>query len=71
MPETAYPPIEEHAVIGDLRTVALVATDGTIDWYCPQRFDAHRCSRALLDAERGGSFPHPLPRWPCQAALPA
>ncbi len=31
MPDTDYPPIEEHAVIGDLLTVALVATDGTID----------------------------------------
>jgi GH15 family glucan-1,4-alpha-glucosidase len=51
-----YPPIEEHAVIGDLRTVALVATDGTIDWYCPERFDAPSVFASLLDADRGGSF---------------
>ncbi|MCM3921441.1 glycoside hydrolase family 15 protein [Frankia sp. AiPs1] len=56
MPDTDYPPIEEHAVIGDLRTVALVATDGTIDWYCPQRFDAPSVFASLLDADRGGSF---------------
>ncbi|CAO5246098.1 glycoside hydrolase family 15 protein [Frankia sp. AgKG'84/4] len=56
MPHTDYPPIEEHAVIGDLRTVALVATDGTIDWYCPQRFDAPSVFASLLDADRGGSF---------------
>ena len=35
-----YPPIEEHGVIGDLHTVALVATDGTIDWYCCPSFDS-------------------------------
>jgi GH15 family glucan-1,4-alpha-glucosidase len=57
MPATTdYPPIEEHGVIGDLRTVALVATDGTIDWYCPQRFDGPSVFAGLLDAGRGGSF---------------
>ena len=53
---TGYLPIEEHGVIGDLRTVALVGTDGTIDWYCPSRFDAPSVFAALLDKERGGSF---------------
>ena len=28
-----YLPIAEHGLIGDLHTVALVGTDGTIDWY--------------------------------------
>ncbi|WP_298990172.1 glycoside hydrolase family 15 protein [uncultured Pseudokineococcus sp.] len=51
-----YLPIEEHGVIGDLRTVALVGTDGTIDWYCPSRFDAPSLFASLLDADRGGSF---------------
>jgi GH15 family glucan-1,4-alpha-glucosidase len=32
-------PIAEHGVIGDQRSIALVGTDGTIDWYCPDRFD--------------------------------
>ena len=35
-----YPPIAEHGLIGDLRTAALVGTDGTIDWYCCPRFDS-------------------------------
>jgi GH15 family glucan-1,4-alpha-glucosidase len=56
MPARRYPPIEEHAVIGDLRTVALVSTDGTIDWYCPGRFDGASVFASLLDADRGGSF---------------
>jgi GH15 family glucan-1,4-alpha-glucosidase len=50
-----YLPIEEHAVIGDLHTVALVGVDGTIDWCCLPRFDAPAVFGALLDAERGGS----------------
>ena len=28
-----YLPIAEHGMIGDMHTVALVGTDGTIDWY--------------------------------------
>jgi GH15 family glucan-1,4-alpha-glucosidase len=51
-----YLPIEEHAIVGDLRTVALVGTDGTIDWYCPARFDAPSLFAALLDTHRGGYF---------------
>jgi GH15 family glucan-1,4-alpha-glucosidase len=51
-----YLPIEEHAIIGDLRTVALVGTDGTIDWFCPGRFDAPSLFASLLDARKGGFF---------------
>jgi GH15 family glucan-1,4-alpha-glucosidase len=51
-----YLPIEEHAIVGDLRTVALVGTDGTIDWYCPRRFDGPSLFAALLDARVGGFF---------------
>lgn len=51
-----YLPISEHGLIGDLRTAALVGTDGTIDWYCSPRFDAPSVFASILDAERGGSF---------------
>ncbi|WP_432843123.1 glycoside hydrolase family 15 protein [Dactylosporangium sp. CA-092794] len=51
-----YLPIADHGLIGDLRTVALVGTDGTIDWYCCPRFDAPSVFAAVLDAERGGAF---------------
>src|ERR687888_2828012 len=51
-----YLPIAEHGVIGDQRSVALVATDGTIDWYCPERFDAPSVFAAILDQERGGFY---------------
>jgi GH15 family glucan-1,4-alpha-glucosidase len=52
----SYLPIASHGVIGDLRTVALVATDGTIDWYCPSAFDAPSVFGAILDRERGGHY---------------
>jgi GH15 family glucan-1,4-alpha-glucosidase len=51
-----YPAIEDHAVIGDLHTVALVATDGTIDWCCLPRFDSPAAFASLLDSGRGGCF---------------
>ncbi len=49
-------PIAEHGVIGDLRTVALVGTDGAIDWCCWPRFDSPSVFAAVLDEERGGHF---------------
>jgi GH15 family glucan-1,4-alpha-glucosidase len=52
----SYPPIADHGVIGDLHTVALVATDGTIDWYCCPRFDSPSVFGAILDASRGGRY---------------
>ena len=55
-PAGTYLPIADHGVVGDLRTVALVGVDGTIDWYCPGRFDAPSVFAALLDAERGGHY---------------
>ncbi|MFJ8595791.1 glycoside hydrolase family 15 protein [Streptomyces sp. NPDC093598] len=51
-----YVPIAEHGLIGDLRSVALVGTDGTIDWYCCPAFDAPSVFASILDAERGGCF---------------
>jgi GH15 family glucan-1,4-alpha-glucosidase len=53
---TGYLPIAEHGLIGDLRSVALVGTDGTIDWYCCPSFDAPSVFASILDAERGGRF---------------
>jgi GH15 family glucan-1,4-alpha-glucosidase len=51
-----YLPIEEHGVIGDLHTVALVGVDGTIDWCCLPRFDAPAVFGALLDKDKGGEL---------------
>ncbi|HTX30090.1 MAG TPA: glycoside hydrolase family 15 protein [Solirubrobacteraceae bacterium] len=56
MSQGRYPPIAEHGVIGNLHTVALISTDGTIDWYCSPRFDSPSLFASLLDADRGGHF---------------
>src|ERR1700685_1600994 len=55
-PSRGYLPIEEHGIVGDLRTVALIGTDGTVDWFCPARFDAPSLFGALLDKDKGGYF---------------
>ena len=53
---TDYLPIAEHGIIGDLHSIALVGTDGTIDWYCCPRFDSPSVFGAILDKERGGFY---------------
>jgi GH15 family glucan-1,4-alpha-glucosidase len=55
-PLAGYLPIAEHGVVGDLHSAALVGTDGTIDWYCPERFDAPAVFGAILDRHRGGFY---------------
>jgi GH15 family glucan-1,4-alpha-glucosidase len=51
-----YLPIAEHGIIGDLHTVALIGTDGTIDWYCCPAFDSPSVFAAILDRQRGGYY---------------
>jgi GH15 family glucan-1,4-alpha-glucosidase len=66
------PVIGEHGLIGYLHTVALVGTDGTLDWYCCPRFDSPSVFAGFLDADRGGLFriaPRPR-RLELQTSLP-
>ena len=51
-----YLPIENYGIIGDLHTVALVGTNGSIDWFCFPRFDSPSIFAAILDDQRGGRF---------------
>jgi len=53
---TDYLPIADHGLIGDLRSVALVGTNGTIDWYCCPRLDSPSVFASILDARRGGCY---------------
>src|SRR4030088_2557589 len=52
----SYQPINSYGVIGDCRSVVLVAPDGSVDWGCLPDFDSPAIFCRLLDAERGGYF---------------
>jgi GH15 family glucan-1,4-alpha-glucosidase len=42
------PRIEDHALIGDQHTAALITRNGTIDWWCVPDFDSDACFAALV-----------------------
>jgi GH15 family glucan-1,4-alpha-glucosidase len=59
-----YLPIEHYGAIGNLRTVALVGLDGSIDWCCLPELDRPSIFGAILDSKRGGRFRlAPAGRW--------
>jgi GH15 family glucan-1,4-alpha-glucosidase len=56
MEEKRYKPIEDHAAIGNLHTIAIIGRDASIDWCCFPEMDSPSVFAAMLDADRGGRF---------------
>ncbi len=48
--------IEDYAIIGDTRTVALVDRHGSIDWWCAPRIDSGAAFAALLGTKDNGRW---------------
>ncbi len=75
----SYQPIENYGIIGNMRTVALVGMNGSMDWYCYPHFDSPSIFGAILDDEKGGRFQisadsdgvrHKLLYWPSTNRYP-
>lgn len=49
-----YPPISSLAVVGDGHSLAVLAPDAAVEWYCPARFETPPLVWPLLDRRRGG-----------------
>jgi GH15 family glucan-1,4-alpha-glucosidase len=52
----SYQAIENYAIIGNMRSAALVGKNGSIDWFCFPHFDSASVFASILDEKKGGYF---------------
>jgi GH15 family glucan-1,4-alpha-glucosidase len=48
--------LEDYAIVGDTQTLALIGSDGSVDWLCLPRFDSGACFAALLGGPEHGRW---------------
>src|ERR1700757_2017220 len=51
-----FQPIENYGVIGNMKSIALVGMNGSIDFLCYPDFDSPTVFASLLDEKQGGRF---------------
>ncbi len=51
-----FAPIGDYGVLGDGRGAALVAADGSVDWWAAPHLDSPPVLSSLLEPDRGGRF---------------
>jgi len=54
--EAGQRPIGAYAALGDGRSAALVALDGSVEWWCTPEFSSPSVLAAMLDGQHGGAF---------------
>ena len=51
-----YKPIRDYAIIGNLKSAALVSKDGSIDWTPAPYLDSPSVFASILDEKKGGHW---------------